>query len=568
MSTQILALPAIDPEILTLAQAYDCEPESILEILRALQGKHGGLTKSMISDVARALRVPAERAFGVATFYSMLSIPPETKPIVRVCDGPPCWLRGAALARQNLQVADDAKYAVRRTSCLGLCDLAPAALIGQHQAGPLDPNQPVAGLDLVGTRPPTYTAPREGEIRSLLADTAEIDPDELSSARKFGAYTGLEKALHLSSEEVIEAIVQAGLRGRGGAGFPAGQKWRLVAQSDRSPRYVVCNADESEPLVFKDRVLIDANPHQLLEGIAIAGHAVGAAEGWIYIRGEYAPQTDRLARAIEQATEAGLLGDNILGSGFNFHIHLHRGAGAYICGEETALLESLEGRRGEPRARPPYPTVNGYRGQPTVVNNVETLAAVPAVLRNGADEYLRLGNAASPGTKLYTLLGHVRQPGLFEGPFGLTLRQIIDRFGGGMAPGSEFHFALTGGAAGTFVPSSLLDTPIDFNTPEISLGAGAILVCDQSVSPLALLRELMFFFEAESCGKCTPCRVGTHEARHLIDRMLAGHNLPGDLVELKRLADVLEQDSFCGLGIFAAMPVKSALGHFPESFGV
>jgi NADP-reducing hydrogenase subunit HndC len=319
-------------------------------------------------------------------------------------------------------------------------------------------------------------------------------------------------------------------------------------------------------------VLIDADPHQLLEGMALAGYAVGAQEGFIYIRGEYGPQAARLERAIRQAEARGLfehVGER------RFKIHVHRGAGAYICGEETALLESLEGKRGEPRVRPPYPTTYGYHGLPTVVNNVETFSAVPAIVAHGAAWYRNVGathgsppTTTTPGTKMYTLLGHVNRPGLFEAPFGLTLRQIVDDFGGGMRPGAAFHLALTGGAAGTIVPASLLDVPIDYASAAkgVSLGAGAFLICDQTVSPIALLRELLHFFEVESCGKCTPCRIGTHAARVILDRMAAGGGRAGDVIELMRLADILQTASFCGLGQSAAIPMKSALKHFAEAF--
>jgi NADP-reducing hydrogenase subunit HndC len=278
-----------------------------------------------------------------------------------------------------------------------------------------------------------------------------------------------------SPEDILATIEAAGVRGRGGAGFPVGQKWRYVALQQRTPKYVVCNADESEPLVFKDRVLLETNPHQILEGMAIAAYAVGAHEGVIYIRGEYAAQAAILEQAIQQAEASGYLGERLLGTPLSLRIRVHRGAGAYICGEETALLESLEGHRGEPRVRPPYPTTDGYWGAPTVVNNVETFATIPAIAAKGAAWYRTLGRPATPGTKLYTVLGHINRPGLFEAPYGLTLRQIMTQFGGGMRPDSTFHFALTGGAAGTLVPATLLDVPIDYTSTArgVMLGAGA-----------------------------------------------------------------------------------------------
>jgi len=330
----------------------------------------------------------------------------------------------------------------------------------------------------------------------------------------------------------------------------------------------VCNADESEPLIFKDRVLIDTNPHQILEGMAVAGYACGAREAFIYIRGEYVSQAERLRKAISEAEQAGWLGEAIQGSEYSFHIHVHLGAGAYICGEETALIESLEGKRGEPRTRPPYPPTYGYHGLPTLVNNVESYTAVPAIILNGASWYRSLSGAALPGTKIYMLLGHVKRPGLFEAQFGLTLRQIIEDFGGGMRDGSKFNFALTGGAAGTVVGETLMDIPIDYasGAKGISLGAGAFLICDQHVSVIALLRELLHFFAMESCGKCTPCRVGTYRAHEILVRMATGEGMPGDVDELTGLAEVMFDSSFCGLGQSVPTPIRSALSQFTQIF--
>jgi len=321
-------------------------------------------------------------------------------------------------------------------------------------------------------------------------------------------------------------------------------------------------------LIFKDRVLIDTNPHQILEGMAIAGYATGAHEAFIYIRGEYVNQANRLEKAILQAEESGWLGENIAGSGFSFHVHVHRGAGAYICGEETALIESLEGKPGEPRVRPPYPPAYGYMGLPTLVNNVESFAAVPSIICNGSSWFRSLSSYPTPGTKVYMLLGHINQPGIFEAPFGITLRQAINEFGGGMLPGSEFQFALTGGAAGTIAPPELMDIPIDYGSSSkgVSLGAGAFLICDQTVSPVEILRVLINFFAAESCGKCTPCRIGTNRLLHTLDRISSGDIRENDIQEMLDLVEVMQSASFCGLGQSVAIPVRSALTHFRSMF--
>jgi NADH:ubiquinone oxidoreductase subunit F (NADH-binding)/NADH:ubiquinone oxidoreductase subunit E len=558
----------IDPEIQSLAAKYRDQPEAILEVLRALHERQGGLTQDVIRDVARVLDIPQKRAYGVASFYSLLSTQPQELQTIRVCDGPPCWLRGADKVRAAVDAEFAAGWTVERTSCLGLCDRAAAALVNNQQCGPLTPER-VSQIK-AGWRGDQhlYGQPLAGEVRVLLASAGEIDPLSIESALAHGAYQGLAPALQKSPQEVIEEVIASGVRGRGGAGFPVGHKWRFVALQARSPKYIVCNADESEPLVFKDRVLMDTDPHKILEGMAIAAYAVGAGEGFIYIRGEYESQALTLEHAIQEAEQQGYLGEGILDKDFSFHIHVHRGAGAYICGEETALLESLEGKRGEPRTRPPYPTVNGYHGLPTVVNNVESFATIPGILSQGAGWYQGLGNPDNPGTKLYTLLGHISRPGLFEAPYGLTLRQMIEEFGDGMQPGSEFNFALTGGAAGIIAPPELLDIPIDYKSAAkgVSLGAGAFLICDRSVSPVALLRELLHFFEVESCGKCTPCRIGTHQARQILDGMLAGDGHLGAAKALLELADVLEKDSFCGLGQSASWPIRSAIKHFESVF--
>lgn len=568
----------VSQEVETLSGKYHHDPTALLEILQELQCLDGYLKPERIAEVSWSLQIPAHRVQGIASFYTMLKTSPGAVNTLHVCDGPACWLRGAKENSQHAQAALGDNWNVLRNSCLGLCDRAPAALVNGDQWGPVSQQDldslPVQTWKRLPNR--NYSDPRPGETRVMLASLHEIDPTSLDSALAHGAYRALTLALgkqevtasSLSPKTIIETVERAGIRGRGGAGFPVGRKWALVAAERHTPRYVVCNADESEPLVFKDRVLIETNPHQVLEGMTLAAYAVGASEGFIYIRGEYEHQAQLLEQAIAQAIDAGYLGERILGSSFCFHVHVHRGAGAYICGEETALLESLEGKRGEPRLRPPYPTTSGYRGQPTVVNNVESFAMIPHIVFNGSEWYRSLGNLHSPGTKIYTLLGHVKQPGLFEAPIGLTLREIIEEFGGGMQSGSEFHFALTGGAAGTLVPPGLLDVPIDYESQKsgVSLGAGAFLICDQTVSPVSLLRELLHFFEVESCGKCTPCRVGTRQAREILDRLSSRNGKHDDVFRLAQLAEILEKASFCGLGQSAALPIISALVHFRAAF--
>ncbi len=562
----------IDTQMIELVEKYGNDPERVLEMLVELQEKSGFLDPETIREFARAIQLPASTVFGIATFYSMLATTPKKMGKIRICDGPACWLQGSQAVHRLLEqkYAHNTHWEVERSSCLGLCDHAPAALVDDHQVGPLPaqekhlPDDP-RKLSLSAI---SYVTPRKGETRVMLARLGKIDPTSIDSARQLGAYQALERALQMKPQEVIQELENSGLSGRGGAGFPVGRKWRFVAEAQRQPKYIICNADESEPLIFKDRILIDSDPHQILEGMIIAGYATGATQGFIYIRGEYPQQASILENAIAQAEKNHYLGDRILNRDFSFHIHVHRGAGAYICGEETALIESLEGKRGEPRLRPPYPPAYGYKGCPTLVNNVESFASVPSIINKGAKWYQSLSNWRTAGTKLFIVLGKVRQPGIFEAPFGITLRQVIEEFAGGMLPGSEFHFALCGGAAGTLVSSAHLDIPIDYQSVKdgISIGAGAFLICDQNDSPVAVLQQLMHFFALESCGKCTPCRVGTHRAYQILTHCVNAQSNAQEINELAELARYLHDASFCGLGQSVALPIESALKNFAREF--
>lgn len=557
-----------NPEVNRIVESIDRDPERVLEAFQILQSRYNGLTHQMIDDVAHELHMPPAKAHGVATFYSMLSIPPDPEQALYVCDGVVCWLKGASAI---IEQAKAAGWHVRRSSCLGLCNCAPAAFHNESQLGPLTVDN-LSNPPAIESSPEhaRVMTPRSSETRQLLHDIERIDPGSIDSAMRAGVFRGLRRTLEnrIKPEDLLDEVHRSGILGRGGAGFPAGRKWHGAARETATPKYVICNADESEPLTFKDRILMETNPQQMIEGMILCGYAVGANEGYIYIRGEYEPQARLLERAIRQAEEHHLLGNDILGSGFSFHLHVHRGAGAYICGEASALISSLEGKRGIPRFRPPRTTTSGFRGRPTVVNNVETFAAAAWVIGNGVDTYLSSGNPEYPGTKLYGVMGCINDPGVFEAPYRITLRQIIEDFGGGMPEGSDFHFALTGGAAGTIVGPEQLDVPLDFDsgTSKIMLGAGGFLICDHSVTPLQVLRELAFFFEVESCGKCTPCRIGTVELRQILDRMLETGPDATDLPSLQELANSLRRDSFCALGQSVADPLESALDQFPDLF--
>jgi NADP-reducing hydrogenase subunit HndC len=404
------------------------------------------------------------------------------------------------------------------------------------------------------------------EQRVVLERAGRIDPENIEEFIASNGYEALGKALsEMKPDDVIDTIDKSGLQGRGGAGFPTGRKWRFVRSAKGEKKYVVCNADESEPGTFKDRIVLEGDPHHILEAMTIAGYAIGANIGYIYIRGEYGLAYQRLEKAIAQAKELGFLGKDIFGSGFDFDIHVHTGAGAYVCGEETALIESLEGKRGEPRSRPPYPVTHGLWDMPTLVNNVETLANIPAIIRNGADWYQSLGTPSSPGTKVYTIMGNVNFSGVIEVPMGITLREVINIYARGMKPGSVLKLAQTGGSSGSIVPAVLQDTPMDFESfrkAGVSLGSGALLICDQHTCIVDLVKVLLQFFRFESCGKCTPCRVGTQRAYEIMERITQGQGRMEDLNTLLNLTREMERASNCGLGQTAMVPIRDMLKHF------
>ena len=418
--------------------------------------------------------------------------------------------------------------------------------------------------------PIAWLSSREGSLpaehRIVLERAGLIDPESIDDYIIHDGYQALGKVLSdMKPEDVIATLKESGLRGRGGAGFPTGLKWSFVAGTKGDKKYVVCNADESEPGTFKDRLILEGDPHAIIEAMIIAGYTVGADEGYIYVRGEYELAQSRLITAIQQAKEYGMLGSNIFGSGHSFELHVHAGAGAYICGEETALLESIEGKRGEPRPRPPYPTTNGLWQKPTLINNVETLANVPAILRHGADWFRSFGTPSSPGTKVYTILGNVNQTGLIEVSMGITLREVISIYAKGMKNGATFKLAQTGGSSGSIIPASLQDTPMDydsFSKAGVSLGSGALLICDEKTCVVDLAKVLLQFFRFESCGKCNPCRIGNIRALQTLNRISEGLGSMQDIETLQSISKNLYEMSNCGLGQTAGAPLRDILTHF------
>lgn len=405
----------------------------------------------------------------------------------------------------------------------------------------------------------------------VLANSGLIDPNSLEQAIGVGAYSAMAKIIEeaIAPSDVIGIVKASGLRGRGGAGFPTGLKWSFTAKDEQV--YIICNADEGEPGTFKDRLILEGDPHRLIEGMMIAGYAVNASKGYVYVRGEYALSIERMQTAIDAARKAGLLGENILESDFSFDIEIKKGAGAYVCGEETSLIESIEGKRGYPRLKPPYPGAVGLWDKPTVVNNVETLANVAPIILNGAEWFRSYGTEKCPGTKVFTILGHVEKPGLIEAEMGTSLQTIIDVYGGGVKDGKAFKGALIGGAAGAFVCPDCLDKPMDFEgLKELSavLGSGAILVFNEDASMVEMLDGILAFFKHESCGQCVPCRAGTRALKRLMERIRDGQGDAQDLDKMVDVAAVMQATSLCPLGQSVILPITSSLKHFRAEFEV
>jgi NADH-quinone oxidoreductase subunit F len=578
----------------------------LLPALHAIQSRIGWISQPALNYVSRRLAVAPAEAYGVATFYALFATKPRPPVAVHVCDDIACRLVGAETICEDLERAagpaaspiGDGRATWLRSPCLGLCDRAPAALFtvaGEHPvtfaAGPVDATGVIARLERPetreepgdsaggsagGRRPAGRPAdvgdrPREiiGEGRSpaprrLLARVGVVDPASLDDFRAHGGYASLERALAIGPDAVIAEVTTSRLVGRGGAAFPTGRKWAAVAAQPARPHYLVCNADESEPGTFKDRVLLEGDPFAVVESMTIAAFATGCERGYLYIRGEYPEAEALVTNAIASAHAAGLLGSDILGSGFAFEIELRRGAGAYICGEETALFESIEGKRGEPRNKPPFPVEVGLFGKPTVVNNVETLVNVPHIVLDGGEAFASIGTKGSTGPKLFCLSGHLARPGVYEVEFGATLGELIE-LAGGVPGGHSIRAVLLGGAAGVFVGPDALETPLTFEGTRAigaTLGSGVVMVFDETADLVGSLRRIARFFRDESCGQCVPCRVGTVRQEELLARLAAGSRARSrdeELVILREIGQAMRDASICGLGQTASSAIESAL---------
>ncbi len=562
-------LPSVISKYLALGRA------GLLPALQAAQSSFGYLPEPVAAEIGRLLGVPLADVYGVIDFYSLLYRQPVGKTIVRVCTDPACALAGGEALLDSLcrhlgvspdEPSADGAIMVERAPCLGLCEHAPAALVGNRAVGE------AANIDLdelLRGDTPLPGSAIGGDLRILTANCGNGRPISLAEYVTRGGYAGLKQALGMAPEAVIAQVKDSGLVGRGGAAFPTGVKWEGAARAYGAPKYVVCNADESEPGTFKDRVLLEEDPQRVLEGMLIAAYAIGAEHGYLYIRGEYPHAYRILQEAVDQARQAGYLGTNVLGTGFNFDVELRQGAGAYICGEETALFESIEGKRGFPRIKPPFPTTHGLFGKPTAINNVETLCNVPYILEHGPSAYRQIGTEKSPGPKLFCVSGDVARPGLYEVPFGITIRRLVYELAGGVRGGRALQTILFGGAAGAFATPDQLDVRMSFEdlrTAGLPLGSGVVMVFDERRDLRDVLARLGRFFAHESCGKCYPCQLGTHRQYEILSRLRAGKSLPGDA---ERLADVgwtMTDASLCGLGQTAATAVLSAMKLWPQLF--
>jgi NADH-quinone oxidoreductase subunit F len=559
---------------------------SLLPALHALQAQVGWISEGGLNYVCERLTVPPAEAYGVATFYAMFSVEPRRETVVHVCDDLACRIQGAdALIADLERTPSGGDWTWSRSPCLGMCEQAPAILA--QRAGRPDVSlgeATIASVDAVvapdstvtcagGVTAPQVWDPAERAALTLLARVGSVDPSSLESYRAAGGYAALRRAFELGPVAAIQEVTDAKLLGRGGAAFPTGVKWKAVSEQPVQPHVVICNADESEPGTFKDRVIMEQDPFAVIEALTIAGFATGSDRGYVYVRGEYPLATERMERAIAEARHHGYLGDDVMERGVRFDVELRRGAGAYICGEETALFNSIEGKRGEPRNKPPFPVTHGLFGKPTAINNVETLINVLPIMTLGAQAYAAIGTADSAGPRLFCLSGHVERPGVYEHRHGVTLGDAIEA-AGGVREGRALKAVLLGGAAGGFVGADRLDARLTFEDARAggyTLGSGVIMVLDERTDLVDLCLRIARFFRDESCGQCVPCRVGTVRQEEALHRLVRGSTLGGvadELALLQDVAEVMRDASICGLGQTAANAVQSAISTFGLFDGV
>lgn len=547
---------------------------ALLPLLHETQDKFGYVPENAAEEIAKALGIPLADVFGVIEFYSLFFKHPVGETVVHVCNDPACAMAGSEAVFKLLSKKESFKFegeiqpklTIEVSACLGLCEHAPAMLVKGEPTISKDIHHWKEIFEPGRKFPQTIVG---GDVHRLTKNCGKGHRATLIEYIENGGYQGLKKALSLDPKSVIGWVKESGLVGRGGAAFPTGVKWEGAANAEDKTKYLVCNGDEAEPGTFKDRVLMEDDPHSVIEGMIIAAYAIGATKGYFYIRGEYLTSYNHVNQALSEAREAGYLGVNLLGSEFSFDIEVRKGAGAYICGEETALFESIEGKRGFPRVKPPFPTIHGLFGKPTVINNVETLANIPTIFSIGVEEYRSIGTEKSPGSKLFCLSGDVKKPGLYEVPFGVPLRHLIENLAGGMRSKNKIKAILIGGAAGALAHPSQMNVKLtfeDLRNEDLPLGSGVITVLDESRDLKDMLLRLANFFAEESCGKCFPCQLGTQRQYEIMKRISAGKVKNSDSKTLQDLITTMTDSSLCGLGQTAGSAMGSAIIKWPELF--
>ena len=578
-------LAALEPRAREIIERYDEPRAAMLPLLWLVQTDVGHVPPEAESWIGGLLGVAVSHVREVVSFYSMFRTRAAGRHELRVCTSLPCMLRGAGdvlaqlEARSNVrpgETTSDGELTLTEVECLCACELAPAGQIDEQFVGPLNGNTieaiardtrslPFGSAHIADEHEPFVSS--DGPVISTrFGNTAGTWWDAYVAD---GGYAAAAKALSMTPAQVIDEVSKANLRGLGGAGFPTGRKWSFIPKGSPKPKYLVVNADEGEPGTFKDRYILERDPHALVEGMIVAAYAIGSRKAYVYIRGEYFRPAERFARAVTEAYERGWLGKNIQGSGFDLDVVIHRGAGAYICGEETALLTSLEGGKGFPRLKPPFPAISGLFQCPTIVNNVETLACVPFILREGADRFAALGTAKQGGTRLFSVCGHVNRPGLYEAPVGIMLRELIDGHAQGVRRGHTLKAVIPGGMSAKVLDANEIDVAMDFDSllaAGTMAGSGGVIVMDDSTSMIEALLSAAKFFAHESCGQCSPCREGTGWVHRIVRRIVGGEGRPQDLDDLLSIARAMEGKTICVFADAAAWPVQSYITKFRAEF--
>ncbi|HKS82188.1 MAG TPA: NADH-quinone oxidoreductase subunit NuoF [Candidatus Acidoferrales bacterium] len=580
--------PLLDAKFKELAGRYPVKRSALIPMMLYAQDQFGFLSDEMLEEIAKRLELNITQVTETLAYYSMLRRKPAGKYHIQVCTNISCMLRGGnelfqhvktRLSLENKEVSPTGTFSLEEVECMGACTGAPAMQVNYDFYENLDPDKVDAIFEQLqdGKRPkpvPVISGAlherHPAEVPVISQRFGIPNSHKIDVYMKHDGYQALEKALkQMSAEQIIDEMKKSSLRGRGGAGFPTGMKWGFVPKDSKKPKYVLCNADESEPGTSKDRPLMEMDPHQMIEGIIIAGRAIDSHQGYVYVRGEYRYVLDIVEAAIAEAYAKGFLGKDILGTKFDFDLVAHTGAGAYECGEESALMESLEGKRGYPRIKPPFPAVVGLYGCPTIINNVETLSTVPAIIRKGGEWYAGLGTPKNGGTRLYSISGHVNRPGIYELPLGYPLRKLIEDVAGGMRGGRKLKAVIPGGSSCPLLSADEIDVAMDYDSVAkigSMLGSGGTVIMDEDTCMVDVARRIMHFYAHESCGWCIPCREGTAWLRKMLDRFHEGGGRQEDIPLIGELSQNMLGRTFCPLGDAAALPTMSIVKKWRNEF--